>query len=97
MSEASTGSCIRGPIGSEGGNVALGAVDLLSLAGAPTFAIMALLTGTLDIGAPDTLCLATQHALPVNGMGLMYVLMSAFHSGPWLKLLCNHRDAVHRR
>jgi hypothetical protein len=97
MSEASTGGCIRGPIGREDGDVPLGAVDLLSLAGAPTFAIMALLTGILDIGPPDTLCLATHHALPVNGMGLMYVLMSAFHSGPWLKLLCNQRDGVRRR
>ena len=94
MSETFTGSCIRRPIGNEGRNVTLGVVDFLSFAGAPTFAAMALLTGTLDVGPPDMLCFATQHAIPGNGMGLMYLLMSAFHSGPWLKLLCNRRDGV---
>jgi len=97
MSEAFTGSCISRRIANEGGNVTLGAVDLLSLAGAPTFAIMALLTGILDVGPPDMLCLATQHTMAGNGMGLMYLLMSAFHSAPWLRLLGNRRDGVRGR
>jgi hypothetical protein len=63
----------------------LGAADWLSLAAAPTFAIMALLTGALG-GPPDILCLG-QNASSLAGMVPMYVLMSAFHSAPWLKLL----------
>jgi hypothetical protein len=59
----------------------------LSLAAAPTFAMMALLTAVLDRGAPDMLCSAMQHASPLSGMVPMYVLMSVFHSAPWLKLI----------
>ena len=65
---------------------ALGAADWLCLAAAPTFAIMALLTGVLG-GGPDMLCSAAQDASPPSGTVLMYVLMSAFHSAPWLKLI----------
>jgi hypothetical protein len=60
------------------------AADRLSLAAAPTFAIMALLTGVLGGG---DICSATQGAWPVSGMVPMYLLMSAFHSAPWLKLV----------
>ena len=97
MNEADAGGCIRGTIGRESGTVAAGAVDLLSLAAAPTFAIMALLTGALDIGPPVTLCSATQHASPLNGMVVMYVLMSAFHSASWLKLISSRRNGGGRR
>ena len=97
MNEAYAGECIRGAIGCESGNVAAGAVGLLSLAAAPTFAIMALLTGALDVGPPHTLCSATQHASPLNGMGVMYVLMSAFHSAPWLKLIARRRNGGAQR
>ena len=61
---------------------ALGAADWLCLAAAPTFAIMALLTGVLGGGPPDMLCSAAQDASPLSGMVPMYVLMSAFHSAP---------------
>ena len=57
--------------------------NLLALAAAPTFAGMALLTGTG--GAPDMLCAGETSAL--GGMGLMYLLMSAFHLAPWLRLV----------
>jgi hypothetical protein len=70
--------------------------DFLSLAGAPTFAAKALLTGTLAVGSPDMLCSATQEASPLNGMVGMYLLMSAFHSVPWLKLLSNQCIGVRR-
>lgn len=93
MSEANTGGCARGTIGRESGNVVAGAVDFLSLAAAPTFAIMALLTGGLD-ATPDILCSATQHASPLNGMVVMYLLMSAFHSAPWLKLISSRRNGA---
>jgi hypothetical protein len=58
------------------------AADWLSFAAAPTFAAMALLTA---LGAaPDMLCSAES---PLSGMVPMYLLMSVFHSPPWLKLL----------
>jgi hypothetical protein len=74
------------------GNAAtLGVANWLSLAAAPTFAIMALLTGVLG-GPPDTLCSAMQGASPLSGMIPMYLLMSAFHSAPWLKLVSGSRS-----
>jgi hypothetical protein len=63
-----------------------GAGCLLSLAAAPTFATMALLTGIHD-STPGTLCSAAQDASPLIGMVPMYVLMSVFHISPWLRLL----------
>jgi hypothetical protein len=48
---------------------------------------MALLTG-VGGGPPDMLCSAA-HASPLSGMAAMYLLMSAFHSAPWLKLISN--------
>ena len=63
-----------------------GAVGFLHLAAAPTFAVMALLTGVLGSGSPDALC-SVAGASPLSGMVPMYLLMSAFHSAPWLKLL----------
>jgi hypothetical protein len=72
---------------------ALGAADWLCLAAAPTFAIMALLTSVLGSGPLDVLCSAA-HASPLGGMVPMYVLMSAFHSAPWLKLIARRRSAV---
>ena len=70
---------------------ALGTADWLCLAAAPTFAIMALVTGVLGGGAPDTLCSAAHAASPLSGMVPMYLLMSAFHSAPWLKLASGGR------
>jgi len=61
--------------------------DWLPLAAAPTFAIMALLTGVFGGGQPDGLCAATQHTSPLSGMVPMYLLMSVVHFAPWLKLI----------
>ena len=72
---------------------ALGAGDWLCLAAAPTFAIMALLTGVLGGGPQDMLCAA---ASPLSGMIPMYLLMSAFHAAPWLKLISNWRSGARR-
>ena len=66
---------------------ALGAADWLGLAAAPTFALMALLTYVLG-GDADMMCSAPQSVSPLSGMVPMYLLMSAFHSTPWLKLIC---------
>jgi hypothetical protein len=70
---------------------ARGAADWLSLAAAPTFAIMALLTGVLG-GPQDMLCTSAQDASPLSGMVPMYMLMSTFHSAPWLKLISRLHD-----
>ncbi|MGH6741364.1 MAG: hypothetical protein ACREDY_20470 [Bradyrhizobium sp.] len=61
------------------------AASLLSLAATPTFAIMALLTAVHGGGMPDMICSAA--GSPLTGMLPMYVLMSAFHLAPWLRLL----------
>lgn len=63
----------------------------LSLAAAPSFAIMALLTGIPDGGASHMVCSPMQGGSPLGGMTAMYLLMSVFHSPPWLKLLSRQR------
>ena len=65
----------------------------LSLAAAPTFAMMALLTWIQDGGMPDMLCSAAPDASMLTGMVPMYLLMSAFHSAPWLRLMSRRRSA----
>ena len=61
------------------------AAEWLSLAAAPTFAAMALLTGALGDGIPAMLC--SHDASPLGGMAAMYALMCAFHLSPWLRLI----------
>ena len=97
MSETHRSGCASGAIPRENGNpVALGAAGWLSLAAAPTFAIMALLTAVLDSRAPDMVCSAMQHGSPLGGMVPMYLLMSAFHSAPWLKLISSRPSGARR-
>lgn len=79
----------------EGAGAAPGIARWLCLAATPTFAIMALLTGVSG-GPPDMLCSAAQDASPLSGMVPMYVLMSAFHSAPWLKLISSGRSGARR-
>ena len=62
----------------------------LSLAAAPTFAVMALLTEINDGGPLSVICSAS----PFGGMVAMYLLMSAFHLAPWLKLIANWRRGL---
>jgi len=70
----------------------LDAADWLSLAAAPTFTVMALLAGVFGSSSPDALCAATHDASALSGMVPMYLLMSALHLAPWLKLIlsCRH-------
>jgi predicted dithiol-disulfide oxidoreductase (DUF899 family) len=70
--------------------------DRLGLAAAPSFAIMALLTGVLGGGKMAMMCAAAQEPPWLGGMVPMYLLMSAFHSGPWLKLIANRRSRARR-
>ncbi len=73
---------------------ALAAADWLALAAAPSFALMALLTAIPD-GQPAALCL-TGDGSPLGSMTLMYMLMSAFHLAPWLRLIAGRRQALER-
>jgi hypothetical protein len=58
--------------------------DWLCLAASPVFAVMALLAG-VD-GSTDMICSAMGTS-PWGGMVPMYLLMSLFHSSPWLRLI----------
>lgn len=77
---------------SEGFVAALIVAKLLRFAASPSFTIMALLTAVFDSGAPSVLC-STASGATLNGMAPMYLLMAAFHLGPWLKLISRRRNA----
>ena len=94
MSEASAGMRGRNAV-PEDGSAATGAADLLYLAAAPTFAIMALLTGILGGVPADGLC-SMAGASQLGGMTPMYLLMSIFHAAPWLKLIAGRGSAAGR-
>jgi hypothetical protein len=72
---------------------ALGTAGWLGLAAAPTFAVMALLACVPGADV-DMMCSAARGASPLSGMVPMYVLMSAFHLAPWLKLISRRRSAA---
>ena len=65
-------------------HAALDAAAWLSLAAAPTFAVMALLS---CLSGADANMMCSAGSSPFGGMIAMYVLMSAFHAAPWLKLI----------
>jgi hypothetical protein len=67
-----------------------GAIHWLSLAAAPTFAVMAVLAAVSN-SPPQMLCSAGIGSSPFSGMVPMYLLMSLFHSAPWLKHLASGR------
>jgi hypothetical protein len=103
MSEISTGNRVDGTDLSEdrqGTARCRAARDLttgLRLAAAPTFSAMALLVGFSSDGGPaDVHCLAADHSSLFSGMVPMYLLMSAFHLPPWLKLLFSQGNGANR-
>jgi len=49
---------------------------------------------TVPFRSQDIVCSAVHGASLLNGMVWMYVLMSGFHSAPWLKLLSARGDAL---
>ena len=61
----------------------LSMADWLCRAAAPTFALMALLTCVFS-GDAAMLCMGSS---PLTGMAGMYLLMSAFHLAPWLRVI----------
>ena len=66
----------------------------LSLAAAPTFSIMAVLTEIF--GREATMGTMTTDASLLSGMIPMYVLMAVLHSGPWLRLIGSPRSEIRR-
>jgi hypothetical protein len=74
---------------SQGAGVARVAAEWLGLAAAPAFATTALMTAALGGGA-EPLCSA--HGSLMSGMAPMYLMMSAFHAGPWLRLVAGRRS-----
>jgi hypothetical protein len=75
--------------GNHGAAIARVTADWLGLAAAPVFVTMALMTVCLGGGA-EPLCSA--HGSLISGMVPMYLLMSAFHAGPWLRLIAGWRN-----
>lgn len=68
------------------------AASWLSLAAAPTFALMAWIAATN--ASRISICSLAPEMLPVDPMALMYLLMSIFHIAPWLKLFSGRLSAV---
>jgi hypothetical protein len=95
VSDVHADAGIRAAIDQGGGGAAsLRVADWLGLAAAPTFALMALLTGVFGGGPMEMPCSAAHSAWPLNGMLLMYGLMSVFHSASWLKWIGRHRRGI---
>ena len=94
---AGAGGRVNAAVGRPSGDAAaFGAADWLGLAAAPTFALMALLTGVAGDDPMDMLCPIAHGASPLGGMVLMYGLMSVFHSGSWLRLIATRRHVDRR-
>jgi hypothetical protein len=77
--------------GDHGAGLSRVAADWLGLAAAPAFATMALMTVCLGGGA-EPLCSGSGHSALMSGMVPMYLLMSAVHSPPWLRLIAGWRS-----
>lgn len=80
-------------------DVAAAAADGLAFAAMPVFALLALWTAFAG-DRSGMLCIEMRDASPLNGMALMYGLMSAFHATPWLKAISRSwsgRRALARR
>lgn len=75
------------PIGCDSGAAASALGNVLHLTATPVFAMMALLAGLLDAAPTEVLCAPGDGAFSLTGMGPMYVLMSIFHAGPWIRLM----------
>lgn len=68
-------------------------VGWLGLAAAPTFALMGLRTALFG-AHPSMLGTAMRSSSAMSGMTLMYLLMSVFHSSPWVKMLASRMGRV---
>jgi hypothetical protein len=79
-----------------GGAAASAVGRWLALAAAPAFALMALWSELLR-AHPDLLHRAMRSSAAMSGMTLMSLLMSVFHSSPWLTLIASRRKSAHRQ
>jgi hypothetical protein len=95
MTEAGPVNPTAGASLGDEGAAAPGIAELLGLSATPTFAVMALLTADLGAGPMD-MTGSAGHSSPLGGMVAMYLLMAAFHSSAWLKLISGRRGAVRR-
>lgn len=69
-----------------------GIADWLCLAAAPTFALMALVS---CVQSRDAVILCMDgNASPLTGMAAMYLLMSAFHLAPWLRVISGRHQSI---
>lgn len=75
-------------------DIHLRAADWLCLAAAPTFAIIAFATCVQGDGSIVMLCSTEGGMSVLDGMVPMYVLMSAFHVAPWLRLISSWRSGA---
>ena len=73
----------------------LDAAGWLGLAAAPGFLAMAMLTVSAGDGPMAMVC--GQGWPTLGGMAPMYLLMAAFHAGPWLRLITAARRDNQRR
>ncbi|AGB74247.1 MULTISPECIES: hypothetical protein [Rhizobium] len=73
-------------------NLPVTASRWLALAAAPSFAFMTLLSAYGANG--DIICSAADGST-LGGMVPMYLLMSLFHCGPWLRLLARQEHGAH--
>ena len=62
----------------------------LGILATPTFAALAVLTHVGKGSAMHMIC--GIDASPMAGMDVMYLLMSMFHSAPWLKLVAKRTN-----
>jgi hypothetical protein len=91
MSEICPAHSVGGGLRGDGAALARVAADWLSLAAAPAFATMALMTAALG-GGMEPFCSATRYGSLISGMAPMYLMMGAFHSAPWLRLISGRRS-----
>ena len=66
-----------------------GATGWLALAASPTFALMA--CSAAGAAHPMALCASAAGTPRLDGMTVMYLLMSLFHLSPWLRFASGRR------
>ena len=72
------------------------ALALLSLAPTPTFAFLGLLCAAQEGTLESMVCSAGHGSSALTGMVSMYLLMSAFHSAPWIRMITGRQRAMQR-